>query len=243
MAIKIIINGIKGKMSRVLEQSIAAQPDFKLVAGIGREDDLAKIIQSTHADVVVDFTTPQVVFKNTEVIIQSGARPVIGTTGLALDQIKTLNKQCRAKKLGGIVAPNFSLGAVLMMKYAKDAARYFPDAEIIEMHHPQKIDAPSGTAIKTAQMMGESRLSKSNDKTHEDRARGEIRHTTTIHSIRLPGLFSHQSVIFGGNGETLTIRHDGIDRNCAVPGVFLACRKVMELNQLIYGLENILWTI
>ncbi|WP_258267174.1 4-hydroxy-tetrahydrodipicolinate reductase [Coxiella-like endosymbiont] len=131
-----------------------------------------------------------------------------------------------------------------MMKYAKDAARYFPDTAIIEMHHPQKIDAPSGTAIKTAQMMAESRLQKSNDKTHEDQhhARDEMEHNIAVHSIRLPGLFSHQSVIFGGNGEVLTIRYDSIDRNCAIPGIFLACRKVMELNQLIYGLENVLWT-
>ena len=240
MSVKVVINGINGKMGRVLKQSIVAEPDFKLVAGIGRGDDLAKSIQSTNADVVVDFTTPQAVFKNTEMIIQAGARPVIGTTGLTVEQMKTLNKRCRTKKLGGIIAPNFALGAILMMKYAKDAARYFPDAEIIEMHHPQKIDAPSGTATKTAQMMGESRQSNSNEKTHEHRASGEIKHRITIHSIRLPGLFSHQVVIFGGNGETLTIRHDGIDRSCAVPGVFLACRKVMELNQLIYGLENIL---
>ncbi|MFW0072901.1 MAG: 4-hydroxy-tetrahydrodipicolinate reductase [Coxiella-like endosymbiont] len=244
MVIKIIINGVKGKMGRVLERSIAAQLDFKLVAGIGREDDLAKSIQSTNSDIVVDFTTPKSVFKNTEMIIQCGARPVIGTTGLTLKQIATLDKQCRAKKLGGIIAPNFSLGAILMMKYAKDAARYFPDTAIIEMHHPQKIDAPSGTAIKTAQMMAESRLQKSNDKTHEDQhhARDEMEHNIAVHSIRLPGLFSHQSVIFGGNGEVLTIRYDSIDRNCAIPGIFLACRKVMELNQLIYGLENVLWT-
>lgn len=242
MIIKVIINGVNGKMGRVLEQSIVDQPDFKLVAGIGREDDLAKSIKSTDSDVVVDFTTPQAVFKNTEIIIQSGARPVIGTTGLTLEQIETLNKQCRAKKLGGIIVPNFSLGAVLMMKYAKDAAYYFADAEIIEMHHPQKIDAPSGTAIKTAQMMTESRLQKSNGKTHKDRTHSEIKHSITIHSIRLSGLFSHQSVIFGGNSETLTIRYDGMDRNCIIPGVFLACRKVMELNQLVYGLENILET-
>ena len=241
MVIKVIINGIKGKMGRVLERSIATQSDFKLVAGIGREDNLAKSIQSTHSDVVVDFTTPKSVFKNTEIIIQFGARPVIGTTGLTLEQIETLDKQCRAKKLGGVIAPNFALGAVLMMKYAKDAARYFPDTTIIEMHHPQKIDAPSGTAIKTAQMMSESQshLRTTTDKTHEDCVRGD-KHNIVIHSIRLPGLFSHQSVIFGGNGEILTIRHDSIDRNCAIPGIFLACRKVMELNQLIYGLENVL---
>lgn len=241
MAIKIIINGVKGKMGRVLEKSIATHPDFKLVAGIGREDDLAKSIQSTNSDVVVDFTTPQAVFKNTEMIIQFGKRPVIGTTGLTLEQIKTLDKQCLSRKLGGIIAPNFSLGAILMMKYAKDAVRYFPDAEIIEMHHPKKIDTPSGTAIKTAQMMIESRL-QNNGKKYEDHAHEKIKHNIPIHSIRLSGLFSHQSVVFGGNGETLTVCYNSIDRNCVIPGVFLACRKVMELNQLIYGLEHILET-
>ncbi|QTS83733.1 4-hydroxy-tetrahydrodipicolinate reductase [Coxiella endosymbiont of Amblyomma nuttalli] len=240
MGIRVIINGINGKMGRVLEKSIATRSDFTLVAGIGRGDNLSRSIQSTNADVVVDFTTAQAVFKNTEIIIQSGARPVIGTTGLTLKQIATLNKQSRIKKLGGIVAPNFSFGAVLMMKYAKDAARYFADAEIIEMHHSQKIDAPSGTAIKTAQMMQQSRLSKSNKKAHEDHMCSDIKHDITIHSVRLPGLFSHQLVIFGGDGETLTIRHDGTDRSCVIPGVFLACQKVMELHQLIYGLENIL---
>nr|AAA23312.1 ORF [Coxiella burnetii] len=157
MAINVIINGINGKMGRVVKENITAQSDLELVSGTGRQDDLAKTIQTTHADVVIDFSTPQSVFHNAEIIIQSGARPVIGTTGLTLEQIALLDKQCRNKKLGAIVAPNFSVGAVLMMKYAKEAAHYFPDVEIIEMHHSQKIDAPSGTAIKTAQMIGEMR--------------------------------------------------------------------------------------
>lgn len=147
-----------------------------------------------------------------------------------------------SKKLGGIIAPNFSLGAILMMKYAKDATHYFPDAEIIEMHHPHKVDAPSGTAIKTAQMMAEVDASSQGTKeeTPPNSARGVLKNNVPIHSIRLPGLFSHQSVIFGGNGETLTIRHDGTDRRCTMSGIFLACRKVMDLDHLVYGLENIL---
>ncbi|WP_267257106.1 4-hydroxy-tetrahydrodipicolinate reductase [Coxiella endosymbiont of Ornithodoros maritimus] len=239
MTINVIINGINGKMGRLVKENITAQPDFELMSGTGRQNDLAKTIQTTHADVVIDFTTPQSVFHNAEIIVQSGARPVIGTTGLTLEQIALLDKRCRNKKLGAIVAPNFSVGAVLMMKYAKEAARYFPDVEIIEMHHSQKIDAPSGTAMKTAQMIGEMRPSKK-EEPFKDRARGEIKNGIPIHSIRLPGLFSHQSVIFGSNGETLTIRHDGMDRNCTMPGIFLACRKVMELDYLVYGLEKIL---
>ena len=240
MTIKVIINGIKGKMGRVTEISIASETDLVLVAGTDHDDDLAKTIKNTGADVVIDFTTPQSIFTNAQTIINNNARPVIGTTGLTLKQINLLDEQCRAKKLGGLVAPNFSLGAMLMMKYAQDAAAYFPDAEIIEMHHQQKLDDPSGTAIKTAQMMAETRPQTDNDTPHKNRARGEKQNGVTIHSVRLPSLFSHQSVIFAGTGETLTIRHDGMDRNCAMPRVFLGCRKVMELDHLVYGLENIL---
>lgn len=146
------------------------------------------------------------------------------------------------KKIGWDHCPKFFLGAVLMMKYAKDAARYFPDAEIIEMHHHCKVDAPSGTAIKTAQMMAEAHSTAKKGVTEKEAlrpARGVLKHNVLIHSVRLPGLVSHQSVIFGGNGETLTIRHDGMDRGSTTPGIFLSCQKVMELDHLVYGLENI----
>lgn len=225
MTIRVIINGVKGKMGRVLEHAIAEQQDFQLVAGCDAKDDLKQTIKNTKADVVVDFTTPQSVFQNAKTIIESGARPIIGTTGLSEQHIQTLSQHCEERKLGGIIAPNFSLSAVLMMKYAQDAAHYFSDVEIIEMHHPQKIDKPSGTATKTAQMMQQA-FKESRD--------------IPIHSVRLPGLFSHQMVIFGGIGETLTIQHDGMDRNAMMPGVFLACQKVMDLDHLIYGLEHLL---
>jgi 4-hydroxy-tetrahydrodipicolinate reductase len=239
MTIKVVINGALGKMGRVIKDHIVTQKDLQLVAAIDHEDDLAKIIKESKADVVIDFTTPQTVFNNAQTIIAAGVRPVIGTTGMTLDQIQQLEKLCKTKKLGGIVAPNFSMGAILMMKYAQDAAKYFSDAEIIEMHHAQKIDAPSGTAAKTAQMMAQSRKS-ADDKPHKDRARGELHHGITIHSVRLPGFFAHQTVIFGGNGETLTIRHDSTDRAAYMPGIFHACREVMKLDHLVYGLEHIL---
>lgn len=242
--INVIINGINGKMGRVIKESITAQPNLNLVAGTNRQDNLTEVVKTTGADVVIDFTTPQAVYTNIEAIINAGAHPVVGTTGLTLEEINILMKRCQVKKLGGIIAPNFFLGAVLMMKYAKDAARYFPDAEIIEMHHPFKVDVPSGTAIKTAQMMAEACFSATKRVVKEEAsrnlARGLLKNNVLIHSIRLPGLFSHQSVIFGGNGETLTIRHDGIDRGSTMPGIFLACQKVMELDHLVYGLENIL---
>lgn len=243
--INVIINGINGKMGRVIQKNITAQSDLNLVAGTSREDNLTEIIKITGANVVIDFTTPQAVFTNIEAIINAGARPVVGTTGLTLEEINILMEQCQVKKLGGIIAPNFFLGAVLMMKYAKDAARYFPDAEIIEMHHHCKVDAPSGTAIKTAQMMAEAYSSTTTKRVKEEVSRpaairGVLKNNVLIHSIRLPGLFSHQSVIFGGNGETLTIHHDGMDRGSTTSGIFLACQKVMELDHLVYGLENIL---
>lgn len=239
MAIKVLINGVLGKMGRVIKAHIADQKDLQLVGEADHEDDLAKLIHEKKADIVIDFTTPHAVFENAKTIISAGARPVIGTTGLKLEQIQALEKLCQTKKLGGIVAPNFSLGAVLMMKYAQDAAKYFSESEIIEMHHTQKLDAPSGTSIKTAQMMEQSR-EKNNKNDHKDRARGELHHGVTIHSVRLPGYFAHQTVIFGGHGETLTIRHDSTDRAAYMPGIFAACRKVMNLNHLVYGLENIL---
>lgn len=238
MSIKIIINGINGKMGRLVRENIPIHSDFEFVAGAGREDDLAKIIKTTKADVVIDFTTPQSVFYNAKIIVQCSARPVIGTTGLTLEQITMLDKECRSKKLGGIVAPNFSIGAMLMMCYAQDAARYFPDVEIIEMHHPQKVDVPSGTAIKTAQMINEVRLDKKDGPFKNLAARGEIKNGIPVHSMRLPGLFSNQSVIFGSHGETLTLRHDGTSSHCIIPGVLLSCRQVMTLEHLVYGLEN-----
>lgn len=235
--INVIINGIDGKMGRIVRESIvAAQSDLRLVAGTVRRDNLTKIIKATKANVVIDFTNPDAVFTNTETIINANTCPVIGTTGLSLEEINILAKQCQKKKLGGIIAPNFSLGAVLMMKYAMDASRYFSDAEIIEMHHPDKVDAPSGTAIKTAQMMMEVYSSKKG----EELPSRDLARDVPVHSIRLPGLFSHQSVIFGGKGETLTIRHNGTNRSCMMSGIFIACRKVIDLDHLIYGLENLL---
>jgi len=239
MSIKVIVNGVNGKMGVVTKAAIENEPNLTLIAGTDESDDLAAKIKETKADVVVDFTVPQSIYNTTQSIIAAGVRPVIGTTGLSMEQVKSLQQACKDKKLGGIIAPNFSIGAILMMRYAKDAARYFPEVEIIEMHHQQKIDAPSGTAIKTAQMIRESQPDKSNER-HKDRARGDSEHGLSIHSVRLPGLFSTQSVIFGGEGELLTIRHDGLDRKSIMPGVILACHKVMELDHLVYGLEHIL---
>ncbi|HLB56006.1 MAG TPA: 4-hydroxy-tetrahydrodipicolinate reductase [Coxiellaceae bacterium] len=221
--IKIIINGANGKMGRTTVAAIANEKDLQLVATTSNGDDLISIIKKNKADAVIDWTTPASVFDNTKKIIEAGARPVIGTTGLTSEQIKILSEQCVQKKIGGIIAPNFSLGAILMMKYAQDAAKYFNDVEIIEYHHPQKKDAPSGTAKKTAELI--SNGAKKN---------------IPIHSVRLPGVFANQEVIFGGNGETLTLQHNATDRNAMMPGLFLCCRKVMTLNKLICGMEELM---
>lgn len=240
MSIKVIVNGAKGKMGQVAVSAINSAADLTLVAATGRNDDLAQTIQLHQADIVIDFTTPQAVFANAQTIIHAGARPIIGTTGLTPEQITILTTQCSQKKRGGIIAPNFSLGAVLMMKYAQDAARYLFNVEIIEMHHPQKLDAPSGTAVKTAHMIAANRDASKAFPLKPAPARGETHDQVQIHSLRLPGFYSHQTVIFGNTGEVLTLCHQGIDRQCCIPGILLACRQAMSLDHLIYGLENIL---
>lgn len=241
--IRILINGANGRMGQASVKAISGDNDFELVATTNREDNLAEQIKKTQAQVVLDFTTAGSVAECTKIIIDSGAHPVIGTTGLTQQEIQSFQKQCATKKLGGIIAPNFSLGAVLMMKYSHEIAKYFSDVEIIEMHHDGKLDSPSGTAIRTAELISKGRTGKQDLKSSRETVKGTRggRHEdVSIHAIRLPGLVAHQQVIFGGVGETLTIRHDSIDRIAFMPGVVLACKKVTALNELIYGLENIL---
>lgn len=241
--LKVIVNGANGRMGQVTVKAIGNDPECELVASTGPEDDLSAVIKATGADIVVDFTVASVAFANANKIIEAGAHPVIGTSGLTADQIATLTSQCEAKNLGGIIAPNFSIGAVLMMRYAKDAAKYFSSVEIIELHHDGKEDSPSGTAMKTADMIAETRQAPSPLKAGKETipgARGANHHDIAIHAVRLPGLVAHQQVIFGGLGETLTLKHDSINREGFMPGVLLACKKVKSLRTLIYGLEHIL---
>lgn len=228
-------------MGHIAVSAINSAPEFTLVAAIDHQDNLTQNIIQHQAAIVIDFTTPHAVFQNTQDIINAGARPVIGTTGLTQEQIEVLNKMCAQKCLGGVIAPNFSQGALLMMRFAQEAARYFPNVEIIEAHHTQKLDAPSGTAVKTAQMISLKRDAALADPIKEAPSRGENHRGIQIHSVRLPGFYSHQTVMFGGVGEVLTICHQGIDRQCCIPGIIQACRKVMQLDHLVYGLENILF--
>ncbi len=200
-------------------------------------------LQDREPQVLVDFTTPMSVMGNIEIALQGGVRPVVGTTGITGVDLEHIRELVQTSGIGAFVAPNFALGAVLLMQFAAMAARYFPQAEIIELHHDQKIDAPSGTALKTAEMIATAR--KEQPATKEvlfklPGVRGGVQDGIHIHSVRLSGLVAHQEVLFGGQGQTLTLRHDSFDRNSFMPGVVLAIRKVLTLQHLVYGLENIL---
>lgn len=244
MPIKVLVNGAFGRMGQMVTKTLSENANFDLVGQTGREYNLEKSIKDSGAQVVVDFTHPDAVFANANIIIDAGARPVIGTSGLTLEQIRNLKEKCSKLKLGGLVVPNFSLGAVLMMKHAKEIVKYMPNVEIIEYHHDSKADSPSGTALRTADMLATSckTVNQPPKATIQNvpGARGANAHHIPIHAIRLPGFLAHQEVVFGGTGETLTISHNSIDRICFMPGVCLACEKVMKLDKLVYGLEEVL---
>jgi len=243
MGISVIVNGSAGRMGQESVKAIEAAADLKLVGQCGRDDDVIACAKEAGANVVVDFTLPECVFDNTARYIEAGLHPVIGATGLTPEQIQTLQQLAESQQLGGVIAPNFSIAVILMMRFACTAVRYYPDAEIIEYHHQHKVDAPSGTAIKTAQMMAQAKASGNQaPKTLDNAApaRGECVDAIPVHSVRLPGLVAHQAVVFGGQGETLTLRQDTIHREAFMPGVLLACREVVKLKSLVYGLEHLL---
>lgn len=231
----ILINGAFGKMGEITAQTIAAHPDFNLIAKTGSKDNLDQAIKAEKPDIVIDLTHAKVAYENAQIIINNHVHAVIGTTGFSKNEILQLEKQCEAENLGSIVAPNFSLSAVLMMKFASQAAQYFSAVEIIEMHHPAKIDAPSGTAIKTAEL-----ISKHKNPTADTSSNGEKYFDVPIHSLRLPGVLAEQTVIFSDQFETLSLVQKNLNRACFMPGIILACQKVISLKKLVYGLENIL---
>ncbi|KTC97331.1 dihydrodipicolinate reductase [Legionella geestiana] len=243
MPVRVIINGARGKMGVLACAAIEAHAPLELVARLGREDNLKDAIQNTKAEVVLDLTRADCAFDNARTIINAGARPVIGTSGLVETDVQTLREMCEARGLGGLIVPNFSIAAVLMMRFAAEAARWLNHAEIIEAHHPQKLDAPSGTALATAAMMAKTRQSP--PETLQLReiiagARGGSCHDIPIHSVRLPGILARQEVLFGAPGETLSITHNTLDRNCYMKGVVLACEKAPTLKTLCQGLEHVL---
>ena len=242
--IRVLVNGAKGRMGQEVVKAVTAASDLQLVDQTDLGDDLITRIKASQAQAVVDFTTATVAFENTFKILEAGVHPVVGTSGLLSEQVVELQQFAKDKRIGGLIAPNFAIGAVLLMKYAQDAVKYLPDVEVIELHHNRKADAPSGTAVKTAQLIAEARQEIPKVLVEEkelfEGARGSEVHGVRVHSLRLPGLVAHQEVIFGGTGETLTIRHDSIHRESFMPGVCLACTKVIGSQQLFYGLEHLL---
>lgn len=240
---RIAVNGAQGKMGKITVQTLQEHPKFKLVGEFGRHTELRGAIKNSQPNIVIDFTTAAVAFENAKIIIESGAHAIIGTTGFTPQQISTLKKLCTKKKLGAIIAPNFSISALILMRLAKEVAGYLPYVEIIEAHHEKKADAPSGTAIKTAELINQARAKTKKINSHEilSGARGANKDGIPIHSIRLPGFLAHEEIIFGSPGETLHLKHNTIDRNAFMPGVLLACEKVQHLNTLVYGLEELLF--
>lgn len=244
MGIKVAVLGAKGRMGQEVCRAIENEKDLELFVALDLGDSIEKM---KGADVMVDFTTPEAVMSNIESAIEMNIHAVIGTTGFTSERLKAIEKLLESKKnIGVLVAPNFGLGAVLMMQFAAKAAQFFESAEIIELHHPDKADAPSGTATRTAEIISDARdkaeLGAMPDKTTKslDGARGAKVSGIPIHSVRLRGLVAHQEVLFGDKGELLTIRHDSLDRTGFMPGIMLACRKVSENPGLTVGLENYL---
>ncbi len=261
--IKVIVAGPRGRMGREAVQLVLNTDQFELISVLDRKNDGVKLSDveglpnvdvpiftdaekcfQFGGDVLVDLTTPENGYKHAKLAIEYHIRAVIGTTGFNEHQLSELKTLSEKNETGMIIAPNFAIGAVLMMKFSQMAAKYFQDVEIIEMHHDQKLDAPSGTAVKTAQMIIDERESKIQG--HHDEvetlpgARGAQLDGIRIHSVRLPGLVAHQQVLLGLEGQLLTLRHDSFNRKSFMSGVKVSIESVMKIDSFIYGLENIL---
>ncbi|HAM20756.1 MAG TPA: 4-hydroxy-tetrahydrodipicolinate reductase [Actinobacteria bacterium] len=246
MTIRVGVFGSAGRMGSEVVAAVNAADDLELVACIDENDDPQALVNSD-AQVVVDFTNPGVVMDNLRFCIANGIHTVVGTSGFTPDRIAELDRLLAAAPgVGVLIAPNFGIAAVLMMRFAAQAARYFDSAEIIELHHPNKLDAPSGTARRTAELISAARAeagcSPMPDATSEEvlGARGADIEGVRVHAARIMGMIAHQEVIFGGPGEVLTIRHDSMNRESFMPGVLLGVRRVQQHAGLTVGLENLL---
>lgn len=242
--INVAVLGAQGRMGSEVVKAVEAAEGLTLVAALDMDDPIEQI-PSSAARVCVDFTTPDSVMANLEYLINAGINVVVGTTGFDDEKLTIVEGWLKANPgVGVLIAPNFAIGAVLMMEFAQKAATYFESAEIIELHHPAKVDAPSGTASRTAELMSRARknagLAAMPDATDSglSGARGALVGDIPVHSVRARGLVAHQEVIFGGLGETLTIRHDSIDRIGFMPGVILAVRKIISHPGLTHGLDK-----
>lgn len=263
--IRVFVAGANGKMGQEVIRTILKQDDMVLVGAadtrhqgmdVGHVIGVPRVgvevtgplntedLKASKADVLIDFTNPQSVLRNAKIALTAGVIPIIGTTGLDEAEIGEIRDLAEKEGVGAFIAPNFSIGAILMMRFSREAAKYLPNVDIIELHHDQKLDAPSGTALKTAEWISEVRepmvQGHPNEYEKLPGARGADVGGIHIHSIRLPGLIAHQEVIFGGLGQALTLRHDAFSRETYMPGVMLAVRKASELTRLVIGLENFL---
>jgi 4-hydroxy-tetrahydrodipicolinate reductase len=259
--IKVVVHGALGRVGQVLVNSLYRETGLQVVGAVDAkaarntislpEDagsiplagDLEKLLSGLEADVVVDFTVASATLPAARAAAKRGVNLVIGTTGFSADAQQEIEELVKKHDIGAVICSNFALGAVLMIHLAKIAAKYMDYAEIIELHHNQKADAPSGTAINTARIMASARggpfqRSPQQDNVYE--SRGQQVEKVNIHSVRLPGLMAHQEVIFGGPGQTLSIRHDTINRECYIPGVVIAVKEVVKHKGIIYGLDNLL---
>ncbi|GAJ25528.1 dihydrodipicolinate reductase [Liquorilactobacillus sucicola DSM 21376 = JCM 15457] len=261
--VKVIVAGFKGRMGNTTTHMVIEHKNFELVGVfdprateklLSESNEFSGLdvpvaskledIDTNSADVWVDFTSPSSVYGNVKFAIEHGISPVVGTTGMTDDQVAELQKIALTKKIGGLIAPNFGISAVLLMQFAQQAAKYFPNVEIIEMHHDNKLDAPSGTAINTAKLIAEVRTPKEQGNPEEKEtlagARGANYEGMHIHSVRLPGYVAHEQVLFGSEGEALTIRQDSFDRSSFMSGVAVAIEKIQDHDELLVGLEHIL---
>jgi 4-hydroxy-tetrahydrodipicolinate reductase len=242
--IRVAVAGYRGKVGSVLAAAFSSEPGIDYVGGVELGDDLAAFLHEKRPRALVDFTQPSEALHNALAAVASGASPVIGTTGLTADAIDKLETACKSKGLGGIIAPNFAVGAVLMMHLAEIAAPHFDAAEVIEMHHATKLDAPSGTALSTAKRLAARREKPFSHQKPEKETlpgtRGGEEGGISVHSVRLPGFVADQEVIFGLPGQTLTIIHRTTSREAYIPGVLLAIRKVTQDKRFYRGLDELL---
>ncbi|MDJ0343279.1 4-hydroxy-tetrahydrodipicolinate reductase [Streptomyces sp. H10-C2] len=244
--LRVAVIGAQGRIGSEAVRAVAAAEDLELVAALGRGDKL-EALTDAGAQVAVELTHPDAVMANLEFCVRHGIHGVVGTTGWNEERLATLNGWLAASPATGVlIAPNFSIGAVLTMRFAQQAARYFETVEVIELHHNKKADAPSGTATRTAQLIAAARaeagMPPQQDPTSHglDGARGADVDGVPVHSVRLRGLLAHQEVLFGDTGETLTIRHDSLHHSSFMPGILLAARKVVARPGLTFGLEHFL---
>lgn len=239
--LKILVNGAFGKMGKSACETLNAHPDFQIVGQLGRSDNLSLKIEQTSPDIVLDLTRADCIWENVQTYIKYPVHFVIGTSGLTPEQINELKNICCKKQQGGMIVPNFSIGAVLTMQFAQMAAKWFDGVDILEMHHHQKLDSPSGTAIRTAELIHQSKAEWPKVNTKPQPGRETFIHQIPIHSVRMPGILAYQQILFGQLGETIQLSHQIIDRSAYMPGLILACQEVMKLQELVIGLEDFLF--